>query len=95
MFVINDLGDSIFDSSQDSCQEIFTSYSMGNKNPCHLKGNWYLEDGNGCSINSRKYSVIIQILEYSITHEEYIHQDNYRKKGCNDDLIKQNIQCRS
>ena len=89
MFVINDLGDSIFDSSQDSCQEIFTSYSIGQQESLSFEmPNWYLEDGNGCSINSGKYSVIIQILEYSITHfEEYIHQDNYRKKGCNDDLI--------
>jgi hypothetical protein len=90
MFVINDLGESIFDSSQDSCQEIFTSYSIEQQDTLSFKmPNWYLEDSNGCSINSGKYSVIIQVLEYSITHyEEYVHQDNYRKKGCNNNLIE-------
>ena len=89
MFVINDLGDLIFDSSQDSCQEIFTSYSIEQEDSLSFDmPNWYLEDSNGCSINSGKYSIIIEISEYSIIHhEEYIHQDNYRKKDCNDDLM--------
>ena len=89
MFVINDLGESIFDSSQDSCQDIFTSYSIDKDDSLSFEmPNWYLEDSNGCSINSGKYSVIIELLEYSITHhEEYIHQDNYRKKDCNNDLM--------
>ncbi len=89
MFVINDLGESIFDSSQDSCQEIFTSYSIDKDDSLSFEmPNWYLEDSNGCSINSGKYSVIIELIEYSITHhEEYIHQDNYRKKDCNNDLM--------
>ena len=89
MFVINDLGESIFDSSQDSCQEIFTSYSIDKDDSLSFEmPNWYLEDSNGCSINSGKYSVIIELIEYSITHhEEYIHQDNYRKKDCNDELM--------
>ncbi len=89
MFVINDLGESIFDSSKDSCQEIFTSYSIDEDDSLSFEmPNWYLEDSNGCSINSGKYSVIIELIEYSITHhEEYIHQDNYRKKDCNNDLM--------
>ena len=89
MFVINDLGELIFDSSQDSCQEVFTSYTIDNDRSLSFKmPYWYLENGNGCSINSGKYSIIIEILEYSITHfEEYIHQDNYREKNCGDDSL--------
>ena len=89
MFVVNDLGDLIFDSSSDSCQEISSSYSIESGGSLTFDmPYWYLEDGKGCSINSGKYSVIIEILEYSITHfEEYLHQDNYRTKNCVDDSI--------
>ncbi len=85
MFVINDLGEKIVDTTtSQNCQEIQTYHSLTQGEVLTFDlPDWYLEDGLKCSIDSGTYAVILEIGEYSTTViENYEHIDNYRSVDC-------------
>ena len=90
MYIISDLSEKIYDTSeQQSCQEFQTSHTIETGEVLTFDlPEWYLEDQNNCYINSGSYTIVLEILQYSMTSvERFDYSEAYRNPGCTEEII--------
>lgn len=90
MYIVNDLSELIFDTSQQrTCQEFQTSHTIQSGEVLTFDlPEWYLEDENNCYVDSGAYTIILEIPQYSVTSVDmFDYTEAYRNPGCSEDSI--------